>query len=139
MRQYQELLRDAQPASLLFWEFTEDYGLAFPNADGKVVPTSRFWLKKHLTNLTPMKSEGIASSSERPDVLVSAFVKDNAITIHILNTGSARKVTVAGLPAGEWKRVTTTETVAWEEAAGVDIAAPFEVPARSFITLVKEG
>ncbi|HUG09989.1 MAG TPA: hypothetical protein VMM36_03200 [Opitutaceae bacterium] len=138
MRQYQELLRDAQPASLLFWEFTEDYGLAFPDADGRVVPTSRFWLMKHFTNLTPMKSEGVASSSDRPDVLVSAFVKGNAITVHILNTGPARKVTVAGLSAGGWKRVTTTETVDWEETVFAGVVPSLDVPARSFTTLVKE-
>ncbi|HEY5552212.1 MAG TPA: hypothetical protein VIK52_09995, partial [Opitutaceae bacterium] len=138
MRQYQELLRDAQPVSLLFWEFTEDYGLAFPDAGGKVVPTPRFWLMKHFTNLTPMKCEGVASSSDQPDVLVSAFVKSSAITVHILNTGSARKVTVAGLPAGDWKRVTTTETVDWEESADVDVSASLALPARSFVTLVKD-
>jgi hypothetical protein len=136
MRQYQELLRDAQPASLLFWEFTEDYGLAFPGADGKVLPTSRFWLMKHFTNLTPMKSEGVASSSDQPDVLVSAFVKGNTITVHILNTGPARKVTVGGLPAGRWRSVTTSEILDWEERGDVDGAAPFMLPARSFVTLV---
>ena len=138
MRQYQELLRDAQPASLLFWEFTEDYGLAFPDADGKVVPTSRFWLMKHFTNLTPMKSEGVASSSDQPDVLVSAFVKGNTTTVHILNTGPARKVTVAGLPAGEWKRVTTTETVAWEKTGVSGVIPSLDVLARSLTTLVRE-
>jgi O-glycosyl hydrolase len=137
MCQYQELLRDAQPASLLFWEFTEDYGLAFPDAGGNVVPTSRFWLMKHFTNLTPMKSESVATSSDQPDVLVSAFVKDSAITVHILNTGPARKVTVAGLPAGEWKRVTTTETVDWDEAPFAVGVQSFDVPTRSFSTLVK--
>lgn len=138
MRQYQELLRDAQPAALLFWQFTEDYGLAFPDADGNVVPTGRFWLMKHFTNLTPMKSEGVGSASDRPDVFVSAFAKDGAVTVHILNTGPAREATVSGLPAGGWKRVTTTETVDWEEAAVADASAPLALPARSFTTLVRK-
>lgn len=137
MRQYHELLRDAQPASLLFWEFTEDYGLAFPDAEGKVVPTGRFWLMKHFTNLTPIKSEGVTSASDQPDVLVSAFVKDGAITVHILNTGPARKITLAGLPAGGWKRVTTTETVGWDVTEFDGVVPPLDVPARSFITLVR--
>jgi O-glycosyl hydrolase len=138
MRQYQELLRDAQPQTLLFWEYTEDYGLAFPDAGGQVVPTSRFWLMKHFANLTPMHSEGVASTSDQPDVLVSAFVKDGAIAVHILNTGPAREATVAGLPAGRWRSVATTETVDWAEAAIADIAAPLALPARSFVTLVRE-
>jgi len=137
MRQYQELLRDAQPVSLLFWEFTEDYGLAFPNASGKVVPTGRFWLMKHFTNLTPMKSEGIASSSDQPDVLVSAFLKDGTIAVHVLNTGPVRDATITGLPGGEWKRVTTTETTDWEETAIADISAPLALPARSLTTLMR--
>ena len=137
MRQYHELLRDAQPASLLFWEFTEDYGLAFPDADGKVVPTSRFWLMKHFTNLTPLKCEGIASSSDQADVFVSAFRKDDAVVVHILNTGAEREATIAGLGGGKWKRVTTTETVDWEETALVDASGPLALPARSFVTLAR--
>lgn len=138
MRQYQELLRDAQPAALLFWEYTEDYGLAFADADGKVAPTPRFWLMKHFATLTPRHSKGVATASDQPDVLVSAFVKDGATVVHILNTGPARGATVAGLPAGHWRSVTTTETVAWEERTGLDVTAPLALPARSFMTLVKE-
>lgn len=136
MQQYQELLRNAQPVSMLYWEFTEDYGLAFPDAAGKVVPTSRFWLMKHFTNLTPMKSEGVASTSDQPDVFVSAFVKDGAIAVHILNAGPARPATVDGLPAGGWKRITTTETADWEETRLAGVIPPLQVPARSFTTLV---
>jgi len=138
MRQYQELLRDAQPASLLFWEYTDDYGLATAGPDGKVVPSSRFWLMKHFAALTPWKSEGVASSSDRADVLVSAFAKDGAVVVQILNLGPARDATVSGLPVGKWRSVTTTETADWEERPSVDIAAPLALPARSFTTLVRE-
>jgi hypothetical protein len=138
MRQYQELLRDAQPASLLFWEYTEDYGLAFADDDGKVAPTPRFWLMKHFASLTPRHSEGVATTSDQPDVFVSAFAKDAAVVVHILNTGPAREATIARLPTGKWRSVTTTETVTWEERANIDVAAPLALPARSFITLVRE-
>ena len=136
MRQYQELLRDAQPAALIFWEFTEDYGLAFPDASGKVVPTSRFFLMKHFTNLTPMKSDCLSTTSDQADVLVSAFGKQGAVTVHILNLGAGRDVSIAGLPAGAWKRVTTTETVDWDESAFAEVVPTLNVPARSFTTLV---
>ena len=45
---------------------------------------------------------------------------------------------VAGLPAGEWRSVTTTETADWEEHTGVDVTAPLALHARSFVTLVRE-
>jgi hypothetical protein len=58
--------------------------------------------------------------------------------VHILNTGPAREATIARLPTGKWRSVTTTETVTWEERANIDVAAPLALPARSFITLVRE-
>jgi hypothetical protein len=138
MQQYQELLRDSRPTTLIFWQFTEDYGLARVNAaDKSVEPTGRFWLMKHFTNLTPKKSEVAVSSSDRPEVFVSTFVKGNSVVMHVLNRGPARTATLTGLPAGNWRSVTTTETESWIEAAGVDVSKPVQLPARSLTTLVR--
>ncbi len=137
MRQFQELLRDSRPSTIIFWQFTEDYGLVHIAADKTIEPTGRFWLMKHFANLTPLKSEVIASASDQPDVLVSAFARDGGMTVHILNTGAARDAALTGLPAGSWRVVTTTETSGFQEAT-VDPAQLIRLPARSLTSLVRE-
>lgn len=135
LEQLQNLLRYARPQSSLYWQFTQDYGLARLRADGSVEPTGRFWLMKHFTNLTPHGSVGVDSSSDRDDVLVSAFKRNDELVLHIANLGPAREATLAGLPRASWKRITTTETESWrEEAVTSDRLA---LPARSLVTLVR--
>lgn len=137
MHQYQDLLREMQPQAIIYWQFTEDYGLVHVSADNKVEPTGRFYLMEHFTNLTPRKSEVVASTSDEPDVLVSAFAKGGALTVHILNVGPAREVTIAGLPAGAWQTVVTTETEGFQESTGgPDASGQLALAARSFTTLV---
>ncbi len=82
-------------------------------ADKSIEPTGRFWLMKHFTNLTPKKSEVTASSSDRPDVLISTFVKGNSVVVHVLNRGPACTGSFTGLPPGKWRSVTTTEIDGW--------------------------
>jgi len=58
----------------------------------------------------------------------------------VLNTGAVRTATLAGLPAGDWRRVTTTEEAGLvESAARVNGAEPLalDLPARSLTTLVR--
>ncbi len=138
MQQYEELLRDSRPTALIFWEFTEDYGLVHVvGPEKKIEPTGRFWLMKHFTNLTPLKSEVVVSTTDRTDVLISAFVKGGAVAVHILNRGAACEASVAGLPPGRWQRITTTETDGWRESALADVTGPVLLPARSLTTLVR--
>ena len=137
MRQYQELLRDSRPSAILFWQFTEDYGILHVGADKTIEPTGRFWLMKHFMNLTPMKSQVVASASDQPEVLISAFGRDHALTVHILNTGPARDASVAGLTGGLWRAVTTTETSGFQESTA-DPTKPLLLPARSLTTLVRD-
>lgn len=139
IRQFQELLRDSRPQALIYWQFTEDYGLVHVKPDGTIEPTSRYWLMKHLTNLTPQKSQVLVARSDQPDVLVSAFRGGDALAVHILNTGPAREAGVAGLPAGHWRRVTTTEERGFAEANdGPAADGRLALPARSLTTLVRE-
>jgi len=140
MRQFQELLRDSRPQALIYWEFTEDYGLVHFGSDKKVEPTGRFWLMKHFANLTPQKSDTVTTASDQPEVLVSAFAKGDALAVHVLNTGAAREVTLAGLPSATWKIVTTSETTNWDESelSAADSAKPLRLPARSLTTLVRK-
>jgi len=139
MKQYQDLLREVQPQAIIFWQFTEDYSLVHVVGPGKKIePTGRFWLMKHFTNLTPLKSNVIASTSDQPDVLVSAFARGDVWAIHILNTGAARDAAIAGLPAGPWRIVVTTETDGFKETGDTPIAdGTLRLPARSLTTLVR--
>jgi len=142
--QFQDLLRYARPQALIYWQFTEDYGLVHVGADGAIEPTARFWLMKQFVNLSPTKSQVIRSSSDRPDVTISAFAGKDALVVHILNTGPDCEARVSGLPSGPWRTVTTTEASGFREgvvtldargARGAPQGLP--LPARSLTTLVR--
>jgi O-glycosyl hydrolase len=126
-----ELVRYARPQGTQYWQFTNDYGLA--RGGETVEPSARFWLMKHFTDLTPQHSEAVEASSDQASVLVAAFRKDQAYTVHILNLGGERAVTLAGLPAGDWKMVESTEAAQWVDRPMGD---RLQLPARSLVTLV---
>ncbi|ACB77344.1 hypothetical protein [Opitutus terrae] len=136
-RQYQELLRDTRPQTLLFWEYTEDYGVVRVGDDQRLEPTGRFYFLKHFSNLSPRHGQVVASSSDQPDVLVSAFAKGDVLVVHLVNTGPACEAQLAGLPAGPWRQIVTTETEGFKEAPAPTLDAPLALPARSFTTLVR--
>lgn len=135
MQQYQELFRDSRPTTLIYWQYTEDYGFVRVKADKTLEPTGRFYLLKQLTSLTPKKSHVVQSHSDQPDLLVSAFEKDGTIAVHILNRGSERDVSLSGLPNGKWRTVTTTETEGLHDAAEGFSNGKVHVPARSLTTI----
>jgi O-glycosyl hydrolase len=141
-RQFQELLRYARPQALIYWQFTEDYGLVHVGKDGAIEPTARFWLMKQFVNLTPAKSEAVATASDQADVLVSGFSKGDALVVHVLNAGADRDASISGLPHGSWRTVTTTEFAGYQEA---EVKADdgngtlkLHLPARSLTTLARE-
>jgi hypothetical protein len=136
IEQTQNLLRYAQPQSSLYWQFTQDYGLARIGPDGQVQPTGRFWMMKHFTNLTPHRSEAIATQSDQNDVLISAFAKADALAVHIVNLGPQRRATLRGLPPGDWRQVTTEESRDWDERA-LESSDAITLPARSIVTLIR--
>ena len=139
--QFQELLRYAQPQALIYWQFTDDYGLVHVGPNGAIEPTGRFWMMKQFANLTPAKSEGIRASSDQPDVMISAFARSDAFVVHVLNTGPERDATLSGLPAGPWHTFTTTELTGYQEAPanlGGGGAQALHLPARSLTTIVRQ-
>lgn len=139
-RQYQELLRDSRPQSLLFWQYTEDYGVVRLGDNGVIEPTGRFHFLKHFSNLSPRRSHVVASSSDQADVLVSAFASDAAFVVHLVNTGPACTTHLTGLPAGSWRTVVTTETAGFRESAPQPVVGgTIQLPARSFTSLVREA
>jgi len=137
-RQYQELLRFARPQAVIYWQFTDDYALVRVGPGGVIEPTGRFWLMKQFVNLSPTRSKVVASASDQPDVLVSAFARGDTLAVHVLNAGPERDAVLSGLPAGRWRVVTTTEASGFQEstAATDGTAKRFHLPARSLTTVV---
>ncbi len=133
-RMTQELLEYARPQGTQFWQFTNDYSLVRSRPDGTVEPTARFWLMKQFTDLTPHGSDGLASSSDQQDVLVSAFRKGDRYAVQILNLGAGRTATLEGLPAGDWRVTQTTETAQFQQKPASQMPN-VELPARSLVTL----
>ncbi|MBE2215056.1 MAG: hypothetical protein IAE82_14375, partial [Opitutaceae bacterium] len=137
--QYQDLLRHARPQSLLYWQYTGDYALARAGADGAVIPGGRLWMHQQLCTLTPHHGTAVASTSDQPEVLVSAFGKDGALVVHVLNTGAARQLSLGGLPAGPWRSVVTTELQGLRETPLTGAPDSLALPARSLTTLVRKA
>jgi hypothetical protein len=150
VRMLQEILASARPQAMLQWEFTDDYSLVHVGRNGLApptpVPTSRFWLVKHFTDLTPRHSDVIDSSSDQPALLVSAFAGNGAApdyTIHLANLGPERDVTLTGVPAGvtELRAVQTTEAAQFESLPSLSVTSGMlrlRVPARSLLTLTTQ-
>jgi len=139
--QFQDLLRFARPQAMIYWQFTDDYGLVHVGAGGAIEPTGRYWLMKQFANLTPAASGVVRTSSDTPEVQVSAFARKGALVVHVLNAGPDREALLSGLPAGAWTTVTTTESVGWREARADfvgDAPRKLLLPARSLTTLVRE-
>jgi hypothetical protein len=143
---YQELLLYARPQATQQWEFTADYGIVrtVRRADGGVdlVPTSRFWLVKHFTDLTPHNSDALATASDNDKVLLTAFAQGPAgrriYTLHVANMAAARQVVIEGMPDAEFRAVRTGENENFQELPAVRPQGGvlrFEIPARSLLTL----
>ena len=141
-RMVQEIMLYARPQGTQFWQFTNDYSLVRTGPDGTVEPTSRFWLMKHFTDLTPQKSEVLGTSSDQATVLFTAFRRGCDYALHVLNLGGAREVAVKGLPEVEWRATATTES---EHFQGRDVGRAVQgslqlaVAARSLMTLTGRG
>ena len=133
----QESLLYARPQGAQFWQYTDSYSLARLRPDGTVEPSARFWLMKHFTDLTPMKSEALATASDQNGVLMTAFRKGSAYALHILNRGGARAATVTGLPDGDWQVTESTEARQFQQrrAGAAKGSLSLELPPRSLVTL----
>jgi O-glycosyl hydrolase len=140
LRMYQELILHARPQGTMYWEFTADYSLV-RQAGSNLSPTGRFWLTKHFTDLTPPGAAVLASASDHPKALMTAFERDGAFTVHIANLAAARDATLTGLPrhVASWRAVLTSETESYRELdpiAAEDGGVHLALPARSLLTLV---
>lgn len=145
VRMYQEILLHARPRATMQWEFTSDYALVDTPKDaaGNVVlkPTARFWFIKHFCNLTPPQAHALATASDHPKVLFTAFEGGGPVhTLHIANFAAGRPATIAGLPAGmaALRAVRTSETESFKSLPPVvvrDGKVSVELAAQSLLTL----
>ena len=131
----QEVLLYARPRGTQFWQYTDSYSLVRVLPDGRIEPAPRFWLMKHFAELTPLKSEVLATTSDQDQVLVTAFRKNGSYTLHIVNRGGAREAELSGAPGGEWRVTESTEAAQFQQKARLrgqrrHIAS---APARAFI------
>ena len=136
----QEILMYARPQGTQYWQFTNDYALARVR-DGVAEPTARFWLMKHFTDLTPRGGDAVTAASDHESVLVTAFRKEGAYTVHILNMGAARTAKIQGLPGGEWQVTETTEAAQYQKKAPVRLepnGLAIALPSRSLVSLTME-
>jgi hypothetical protein len=96
---------------------------------------------KQFVNLSPARSEVVRTSSDRPDVRLSAFAGKDALVVHVLNLGPGCEASLSGLPPGRWRTVTTTESSGYQEAElkaeGGAGPRKLVLPARSLTTLVQ--
>lgn len=139
IRLCQELLLHAKPRATIYWEFTADYSLVRLQ-DSEILPTGRFWLTKHLTNLTPPDSDLLSAASDHPKVLISAFSRHGAYAIHLANLSAARHASLTGLPPeiAAWRAVLTTAAEGFRDLPALPAAGgrlSLQLPARSLLTL----
>ena len=136
IRQFMELLRDTRPAALIYWQFTEDYGLVRVRPDKSIEETGRYNLFRQLANLSLAHSQVLASSSDQEQVLVTAFAKEGGTVIQILNSGQARTLRLSGLGAARASLIRTEEESWMHDAGDIMTDAPLALPARSLSSLV---
>jgi len=141
VQMYQEIILHARPRATMQWEFTSDYGTVKVEKDGRLAPTVRFWFVKHFCNLTPPKAEVLATSSDNPKVLLTAFAgKGPVYTLHIANFGAGRPATITGLPAEvkSLRAIQTSATDSFKELSAVAVeagAAKVQLAQQSLLTL----
>ncbi|WP_091372477.1 glycoside hydrolase [Mucilaginibacter mallensis] len=142
---YTRLLNICQPLTILQWQLTSDYspligGGIFGNNE-PLHPGQRFWNLKQLAS-TPGHLFAMPIISSASDVSCAALGDNNKgiYTLHLVNNGTTRKVTLTGLPAN-LKRMhlyVTNQTANMQEtpiSKPADGTITFEMNATSYYTL----
>ncbi|MFO1476527.1 MAG: hypothetical protein U1F98_07740 [Verrucomicrobiota bacterium] len=102
---YVRICAVAQPASILEWQLTADYGLLNGGGvyehQGPLTPTQRFWNFQQLGN-TPPGAFALPVRVNRPALDCAAFGNpaSRRYAIHLVNTGATRRTFIEGLPRG---------------------------------------
>ena len=97
--EYVRIMRICHPEAILEWQLTQDYSVLTTGPGGALQPTQRFYNLKQF-NLAPPGSAWIPAQSSDSLVLPTACLdKSLAVcTVHLVNNGASRPVTLAGLP-----------------------------------------
>lgn len=145
---YIRMLAICEPLTILQWQLTADYsplvgGGIFGN-DGPLRPTRRFWNLKQLAS-SPQGLYAMPITTDQPFVTCAALGDNEkgSYTIHLVNNGASREVTVTGLPekAKRFKVYTTSSDKNMKEGKVVKASngqAKFTADAASYVTLISE-
>ena len=143
---YVRALAYSQPLSIMHWQLTTDYsiltGLGIRGDNGALRPTQRFWNLKQL-GATPAGSFALPITSDRASVSCAAYgnIAGQAYTVHLVNSGGARPVTITGLPGSvkELRTYVTDSARGMQQGGRIPVSdgrAEFTLEAASFTTLM---
>ena len=122
--EYIRIMRICHPESILEWQLTQDYSVLKTDAGGALQPAQRFFNLKQY-NLTPAGSAWIPAQSSSGLVLPAACLDaaHGVCTVHLVNNGASRPVTLAGLPAA----VTQMSVYVTDDKRGLEKLEPLPV------------
>ena len=135
-----------QAKSILQWQLTSDYSVLsggdIYGEKGPIKPTQRFYDLKQL-GLTPKGSFYLPLSCIADDISCVAFgdIRDGIYSIHIVNKGASRKVTLKGIPGNvkELNLYVTDQSRGMEKDKTVEVnngIAEFTIAPACFTTLI---
>jgi hypothetical protein len=133
---YMDILRHARPQVLLEWEYGGSYPIVVER-NGQLEPTARYWMVHQFATMTPSPAVALATESDNPRVLLTAFrglAKGGreAVVLHIANLGPDRPIAVEGLPG----RLTSVDAT-WCDALGNrSLAAEVPVTGGTLVTVL---
>jgi len=143
---YTRLLNICQPITILQWQLTTDYspligGGIFGNNE-QLHPGQRFWNLKQLAS-TPAHLFAMPVISSANDISCAVLGDNNKgiYTLHLVNNGTTRNVTLTGLPANlkKMQLYVTNKTANMKETPilkPVNGSISFEMAATSYYTLI---
>ena len=145
---YIRLLAICQPKSILQWQLTADYspliGGGIFNNNESLHPGQRFWNLKQLST-TPKGLFAMPVSSDNQNITCAALGDNEKgiYTIHLVNNGTKRKITLTGLPAGVklMQTYVTSKKREMRQSGTISVVngqAALKLPATSYITVINE-
>ncbi len=145
---YIKIYSVCQAKSILQWQLTSDYSVLsggnIYGEKGPMKPTQRFYDLKQL-GLTPKGSFYLPLSYKANDISCVALgdIKDGIYSIHIVNNGASRKVTLTGIPGNvkELNLYVTGQNRGMEKDNTVDVSngiAKFTIDSACFTTLINK-
>jgi hypothetical protein len=145
---YMRALDICQAKSILQWQLTSDYsvltGSGIYGTSGSLKPTQRFWNLKQL-GLTPKGSFHLPLSGKAEEVSTVAYgdIANDIYSIHLVNNGGKRKVTITGIPGGieKFEVYVTNSELGMRNTESVPVknsSIEFTIEAASFTSLINE-